>query len=196
MFIKNKCYDMFDISYVRSESNNLIWIKFDIKPLYWNLAFNFICGFVYMSPEGSSVHSEENMFYVIEHEMANMKIKYPYHKFLIGGDIGEGSSVHSEENMFYVIEHEMANMKIKYLYHKFLIGGDFNAYTNQEPDFIQFDSMTHINDDIEYFEDTIPATRCNLDKRDTNTYGNALLDFCKTSGLRILNGRFGKDKNT
>ena len=108
----------------------------------------------------------------------------------------EGSSVHSEENMFYVIEHEMANMKTKYPYHKFLIGGNFNAYTNQEPDFIQFDSMTHINEDTEYVEDTILATRYNLDKRDTNTYGNALLDLCKASGHSILNSRFGKNKNT
>ena len=86
-----------------------------MKPVYWNLGFNFICGFVYMSPEGSSILSEENMFYVIEHELANMKIKYPHHKFLIGRD--------------------------------------FNAYTKQEPDFIQFDSMSYINDDIEYAED-------------------------------------------
>ena len=41
---------------------------------------------VHIHPEGSSVPSEENMFYVIEHDMANMKTKYAYHKFLIGGD--------------------------------------------------------------------------------------------------------------
>ena len=121
------------------------------------MAFDFVCGFVYMSPEGSSMHSEEDMFYVIEHEMANMKTKYPYHKFLIDGD--------------------------------------FNAYTSQEPDFIQFDSMEYINDDIEYVEDTFPEARYNLNKRETNTYGNALLDLCKTCGLRILNGRFGKNNN-
>ena len=34
-----------------------------------------------------------------------------------------------------------------------------------------------------------------LDKRDTNAYGSALLDLCKSTGLRILNGRFGKDVN-
>ena len=62
----------------------------------------------------------------------------------------------SEEDMFYVIEHEMANMKTKYSYHKFLIGGDFNAYTNQEQDFIQFESTAYINDDIEYVEDIFP----------------------------------------
>ena len=56
--------------------------------------------------------------------------------------------------------------------------------------------MTHTHDNIEYVEDTIQATRYNLDKRDTNTYDNALLDLCKTSGLKILNCRFGKDKNT
>ena len=55
--------------------------------------------------------------------------------------------------------------------------------------------MTHINDDIEYVEDTIPATRNNLDKRETNAYGYAVLDLCKSSGLRILNCHFGKDTN-
>ena len=33
VLIKDKCYNLFDISNVRSESSNLIWIKFDIKPL-------------------------------------------------------------------------------------------------------------------------------------------------------------------
>ena len=33
---------MFDISNIIAESNNLIWIKFDIKPMYWNLGINFI----------------------------------------------------------------------------------------------------------------------------------------------------------
>ena len=55
--------------------------------------------------------------------------------------------------------------------------------------------MTHINDDIEYVEDTIPATRHNLDKRETNAYGYAVLDLCKSSCLRILNCHFGKDTN-
>ena len=107
----------------------------------------------------------------------------------------EGSSIHSEQNMFYVIEHELANMKIKCPHHKFLIGGDFNAYTKQESEFIQFDSMSYINDDIEYAEDILPATRYSLDNHETNAYGDALLDLCITCSFRILNDRFGKDEN-
>lgn len=157
VFIKKQCYDMFNISNINSESNNLIWIKFDIKPQFWNLGFNFICGFVYMSPEGTSVHSEENMFYVIEHEMANLKNRNPNHRVFLGGD--------------------------------------FNAYTNNDPDYIQFDSMSYVLDDVDYIEDIIPPDRHNLDTRDTNTYGRVLLDLCKSSCLRILNGHFGKDAN-
>ena len=157
VFIKKGCYDMFNISNESSESNNVAWIKFDIKPQYWNLGFSFVCGFVYMSPEGTSVHSDENLFYVIENEMACLKRKYPFHKVLIGGD--------------------------------------FNAYTNEEPDYIQFDSFDYIFDDFDYVEDKEAPDRKNLDKRDTNAYGRALLDLCKSTGLRILNGRFGKDAN-
>ena len=57
---------MFDISNIMTDSSNLIWMKFDIKPLYWNMAFDFVCGFVYMSPEGSSTHSEK--IYVLCHK--------------------------------------------------------------------------------------------------------------------------------
>lgn len=155
VFINKQLYSMFDISNINSESNNMLWIKFDIKPKFWNYGFNIICGFVYMSPEGSSVHAEENMFFVIEDELANLKNTYPNHKVLIGGD--------------------------------------FNAYTNEDPDYIQFDSISHVLEDVDYIEDIIPPDRHNLDKKDTNSYGRALLELCKSSGLRILNGRFGKD---
>ena len=41
MFIKDKCYEMFDISNIMSDSSNLIWMKFDVRPLYWNMAIDF-----------------------------------------------------------------------------------------------------------------------------------------------------------
>ena len=106
----------------------------------------------------------------------------------------EGTSVHSDENLFYVIENEneMACLKRKYPFHKVLIGGDFNAYTNEKPDYIQFDSFDYIFDDFDYVEDKEAPDGKNLDKRDINAYGRALLDLCKSTGLRILNGRFGK----
>ena len=50
-------------------------------------------------------------------------------------------------------------------------------------------------DDFEYIEDEqVPGVK-NLDTRDTKAYGRALLDLCKNIGLRIINGRFGKDAN-
>ncbi|MEW8547054.1 MAG: endonuclease/exonuclease/phosphatase family protein, partial [Candidatus Thiodiazotropha sp.] len=159
VFVKHICYEIFKIDHLRSTSENLVWLKFDLKPEFINVkgSFSFICGFVYMSPEGSSTHSQENLFHVIENEMAGYKNVYPEHKFIVGGD--------------------------------------FNAYTNTYADFIQFDSTSYIIDDDYYNEDLILPERANLDNRDTNTYGKALLDMCKSCGLRILNGRFGKDEN-
>lgn len=72
---------MFTISNEHSDSNNLIQIKFDIKLQIRPLGFSFICGFVYMSREGTSVHADENLFCDMENEMGIFKKKYPYHKF-------------------------------------------------------------------------------------------------------------------
>lgn len=87
----------------------------------------------------------------------------------------------------------MTNLKNTYPNPRFLIGGDFNAHTNEDPDCIQFDTISHIFEDVDYFKDTIPRNRHNLDEKDTNSYGRALHELCKSSGLRILRGRFGKD---
>ena len=154
------CYEIFKVEQLSSSSENVIWLKFDLKHEFKNVksSYSFICGFVYMSPEGSSIHSEENLFHVIENEIAEYKNNYPEHKFIVGGD--------------------------------------FNAYTNTNPDFIQFDSTSYVIDNDYYIEDTALPERANLDTRDTNTHGKALLDMCKSCGLRIVNGRFGKDYNT
>ena len=39
------------------------------------------------------------------------------------------------------------------------------------------------------------SERANLDNREPNAYGTSLLELCKACGLRIINGRFGKDLN-
>ncbi|KAL4231868.1 hypothetical protein ACF0H5_009444 [Mactra antiquata] len=71
--------------------------------------------------------------------------------------------------------------------------GDFNAYTSNEPDFIQFDNSFSLLDDISYSEDVTPPIRSNSDLRPTNNYGRKLLQSCIASGLRICNGRYGSD---
>ena len=87
----------------------------------------------------------------------------------------------------------MACLKRNQSFHKVLVGGDFNAYTNEEPDYIQFDTFDYIFDEFDYVEDKEAPDCKNLDKRDTNAYGRALLDLCKSTTLRILNNWFGRD---
>ena len=73
----------------------------------------------------------------------------------------------------------------------FLVCGDFNARTSNFPDYVKDDTSEHIHvlpDD--YLVDT-PLGRVSED-RGFNRYGSHLLDFCKETGLRIVNGRVWK----
>ncbi len=69
-----------------------------------------------------------------------------------------------------------------------IIIGDFNARTNQEADFIVDDNDEFIPISGSYVNDT-PILRRNFDNKNIDTHGKLLLDLCKSSGLRIINGR-------
>ena len=74
-----------------------------------------------------------------------------------------------------------------------LLQGDFNAYTFTSPDFIENDDSLYPNpDDTNYFIDTC-TSRNNFDTKKPNKSGKLLLDLCKESGIRILNGRTSGD---
>jgi hypothetical protein len=67
-----------------------------------------------------------------------------------------------------------------------VIQGDFNAYTNTVPDFVISNNTEFPRPiDNEYSIDS----RNNLDNKPTNKSGILLIDLCKESGIRILNGR-------
>jgi exonuclease III len=69
------------------------------------------------------------------------------------------------------------------------ICGDFNARTMCEPDYcIEELSDNHINLPNDYLFD-IPLRRNNMDAHVTDAHGKSLLTLCRTSGLRLLNGR-------
>lgn len=75
----------------------------------------------------------------------------------------------------------------------FMVCGDINARSSNFADYVEDDTAEHIHvlpDD--YLVDT-PLMRASEDKGFTR-YGSQLLDFCKETGLRIANGRVGKDK--
>ncbi|VDI81224.1 Hypothetical predicted protein [Mytilus galloprovincialis] len=77
-----------------------------------------------------------------------------------------------------------------------IIQGDFNAYTNTQLDFIEFDNVTELVnlDDSEYHPDRV-LSRNNLDHKHTNNSGKLLLNMCKEAKIRILNGRTIDDLN-
>lgn len=71
---------------------------------------------------------------------------------------------------------------------KCILMGDFNARTNIEPDFVANDTCKYLNVHSDYIVDT-PILRKNIDTKNIDSHGKLLLEMCKSSGLRILNGR-------
>ena len=68
--------------------------------------------------------------------------------------------------------------------------GDFNSRVGSKKDFIIYDKMNSVTDDTNYIADSIPC-RATIDSKHNN-YGIKLLDLCKSSSMRIINGRIGK----
>ena len=74
-----------------------------------------------------------------------------------------------------------------------LICGDFNSRTSTKPDFVEDDGNVHISVlPDEYIPDNF-LQRFSEDDGHENSNGLLLLDFCKQTGLRIMNGRVGDD---
>ncbi|CAC5402490.1 unnamed protein product [Mytilus coruscus] len=78
-----------------------------------------------------------------------------------------------------------------------IIQGDFNAYTNTQLDFIEFDNVTELVnlDDSEYHPDRT-LSRNNLDHKHNNNSGKLLLNMCKEIKIRILNDQTTGDLNS
>ena len=93
-FVKNSLFDIFTVTQLKSVSENILWLKFDFKRAV-NMC-NYIIGFVYMSPEGSSVYSWENLFQIIENEMAEFKNTYFDHRFIVGGDFNAYTNIYPD----------------------------------------------------------------------------------------------------
>ena len=75
----------------------------------------------------------------------------------------------------------------------FMVLGDLNSRIGQLNDFVEFDYIdVHVDILPDDYEPDLPIPRVSKDKF-TNQNGNLLIDFCKESGLRILNGRVGLD---
>lgn len=70
-----------------------------------------------------------------------------------------------------------------------VIQGDFNAYTNKLPDFVLHDESNHSHNEDFYYKYDNSLPRNNQNPKRANNSGRNLLNLCKESGLRILNGR-------
>ena len=74
----------------------------------------------------------------------------------------------------------------------FLICGDMNARIADRDDFVPLDISTHMDTLPDDYVCDINLPRSTQDSG-FNANGNLLLDFCKRSGFRIVNGRVGED---
>ena len=71
-----------------------------------------------------------------------------------------------------------------------------NAHTSDLPDFVSDENITHIDFLPDgYVADTACTVRCSQDKGRINNNGIVLLDLCKQTGMRILNGRCDRDQD-
>ena len=90
------------------------------------------------------------------------------------------------DNIIDLLESEIAELS---KLGKILICGDFNARTNTAYDYCVSDDI----DDVvklpyNYIRD-VPVPRNNLDNSPVNQHGESLLNLCKSTGIRIINGR-------
>ena len=68
--------------------------------------------------------------------------------------------------------------------------GDFNGRTNTEPDFCADDNIDDLVDIPFHYVQDIALPRMNQDLSPVDSHGSKLLGLCKSTGLRIVNGRF------
>ena len=94
-------------------------------------------------------------------------------------------------NLFSLIESDIAKFSKN---GKCIIYGDFNGRTGIDPDYCcnEENISKFINtDESEIIDSPIPRNNCDTSAIDQN--GRALLDLCKSAGVRILNGRVPGD---
>ena len=95
-------------------------------------------------------------------------------------------------NFFEDLETDMVEFSTQYEGARFMVAGDFNARTCTGPDFIESEHTENLLFPYFYSDDN-ELSRNNRDTAPVNDNGEQLLEFCHTTGLRIMNGRVGED---
>ena len=77
------------------------------------------------------------------------------------------------------------------------VTGDLNGRVGTEKDCIVSDIFNKLLLDaiefLEYETDELFPNRLTEDLKSPNSFSSRILELCKSSGLRICNGRFGQD---
>jgi len=113
--------------------------------------------------------------------------------YICGGYLwGEESPAYNTVNIdfFDILEEDMTYFSDL---GEVFIAGDFNSRTGLRNDFIPHDRLVLDTDQEDYVPD-LPISRASLDSK-SNNFGTRLLDLCKSSALRIVNGRLDDDYN-
>ena len=105
----------------------------------------------------------------------------------------ENSPVHSlyTYDIFQTIELDINFYQTK---GKVFLTGDTNSRTGNKADYIENDRYISDTDfdTVPDIETLIPRSTCDLT---TNRFGDNLLDICKATNIRIVNGRLHNDQN-
>ena len=153
----------------------------------------------------------EGIHVLKHHEDMSVWLKLDKHYFGLAKDllianvyVVPENSVHLCHDAFDLLREDLCGFT---LHSDCLICGDFNARTNVLPDYL--DEYLCGNDgNLPIFEtvndrrslllrkmaENNELDRFSKDSSRTNKHGRNLLEFCKTAGLLIMNGRLGSDK--
>ena len=107
---------------------------------------------------------------------------------------GSSREVFIDRNIFDIITNDMLYYENMYTDCQFVITGDFNARISNRYDFVIDDDTLHVHSIPDDYVQDVYLPRFSQDKN-VNEYGNYLLEFCKATGLRVVNGRLGLDAN-
>ncbi len=107
------------------------------------------------------------------------------------------NSPYAYQDMF--ADLEMSLLEMNYANYHVILVGDFNAHTSDCVDYInlQEDVLDELGvrncpDIMEMYN--CKVKRCNQDKTKCDSHGSKLLQFCKTTGICIFNGRLQGDE--
>ena len=147
---------------------------------------------IYIKPEirkGVKVLPETNSEYRWL-KLERSFFKSPYDIYVLVTYISNGSYANKSEDIFELIENDIA--KYSRDGNEFFVCGDFNARTNIDPDYCIYDQIDNIPEHIDLplnMVTDIPMPRNNVDTRVKDMRGTKLLNLCRSTGLRIINGR-------